>query len=91
MTDTRVKLEKICKQFSKTIGNELDSVFKLERNDRDGYFISSTPTRAQTLKKKMFNYSNNKYTITKNPLYINIYWDLLFLNNIVIIEGYSVL
>ena len=36
----------------KKLGNELDSVFKLEKNDRDGYFISSTPTRAQTLKRK---------------------------------------
>jgi len=34
--------------------------------------------------------SNNKYTITKKPSYINIYSNLLFLNNIVIIEGYSV-
>jgi len=64
MINTRTKLEKICKQFSKTIGNELDSVFKLERNDRDGYFIVSTPTRAQNLKKKLYNYSNGYYTIT---------------------------
>ena len=42
------------------------------RNDEDGYFISSTPTRAQTLKKKMFNYSNNKYTITTaEPFHLN--------------------
>jgi hypothetical protein len=34
--------------------------------------------------------SNNKYTITKKLSYINIYWNLLFVNNIVIIEGYSV-
>jgi len=34
--------------------------------------------------------SNNKYTITKKLSYINIYMSLLFVNNIIIIEGYSV-
>ena len=53
----------ICKQFTKSIGNDIDVWFKIENNERDGYFITSTPNRANSLSKKLVNYGKGVYTV----------------------------
>lgn len=58
------RLNCICKQFTKSIGNDIDVWFKIENNERDGYFITATPARANALSKKLVNYGNNVYTVT---------------------------
>lgn len=67
------RLECICKQFTKSIGNDIDIWFKIENNERDGYFITATPARATALSKKLVNYGNGVYTVTTalEPFTIN--------------------
>ena len=57
-------LMNICKQFTKSIGNDIDTWFKVENNERDGYFITATPARANALQKKLKNYGSGVYTIS---------------------------
>ena len=66
-------LSAICKQFTKSIGNDIDTWFKIENNERDGYFITATPSRANALQKKLVNYGGGVYTITTSaePLTLN--------------------
>ena len=56
-------LSAICKQFTKSIGNDIDTWFKIESNERDGYFITATPSRANAFQKKLVNYGGGIYTI----------------------------
>ncbi len=51
----------------------LTSGFKIENNERDGYFITATPARATALSKKLVNYGNGVYTVTTGlePFTIN--------------------
>lgn len=67
LEDTRLelwkKLNSLCKKFSKICGNDIDVIFKIEQNERDGFYIYGSPSRASNFEKKLKNYSGKNVHI----------------------------
>ena len=61
--NTKKKLEVICKKFSKLCNQEIDTIFKIDYTDRDGYSLSGTQTRCKLLKQKITNFAENNIII----------------------------
>lgn len=48
-------LDGLCKKFSKLVGNDIETLFKLEHTDKEGYYLYGTTIRCQNLKKAFAN------------------------------------
>lgn len=53
------KLDAICRKFSKLLNQEIDTYFKLEYSERDGYSLYATSNRCKSL-KSAFNNMHHK-------------------------------